>query len=687
MLSRNNSSWFLNSSFLFRRLYKEFRHFANAWLMFLAVVIGVLTALALWVFHEAIHFSHITFQDVIAHEQLVPLGEFGIVLGLSLAGLIVGGVMARFVGPEKYHGVTGILESVALAGGKLPYQKMPAKGAASAISLGAGGSVGPEDPSVQIGAGIGSFLAQRLYIDEDTMRIMVSAGAAAAIAAAFNAPIAGVFFALEVILNNELTTKSVSIIIIAAVISAAVTQGLGVSSEALGPFDYSLSSVLEIPLFIPLGVLVAPAAVLFMRMYDWQQHLWHEQIQLPLPIKTSLAGAIVGLIGVYVPEILGGGRAVMNGVLLGDLSYAFWLVMLIALVKMFTTALSLSSGFVGGIFAPSLFIGTMIGTGYGEVLAYGIGFDIDPRIFAIAGMAGMMAGVVRSPITAIMLVFELTNDYRFILPIMLVTGLAIMIAELFEEHGIYQRALVKAGIWLQDGRDIDLMQSVTVEEAMHSPAPQILETATITELRDAFREHHRHALCVVNDKGELAGIVTLSDLQAAYTGDDSCCLMVGDICVREAITAEHTDVLWMAIRKMAAYNVGRLPVINGRTDALLGMVNRHDIVLAYNTAIQRKLRDQQRVEQVRLNRLTGAHVYEFHISSTCLLANRKVSDVKWPPEAVVASILRRNRLVIPHGHTVLLPGDTLSIVADPHAEAQLHHLFDAQANREPAARR
>lgn len=679
MLSRNRHSWLLNSSFALQRLYREFRHFANGWLLFLALVIGTLTAMALWLFHEAIHYAHVLFQEDIGETALAPLGPFGPVLALALAGFVVGQLMDTFVGPEKYHGVTSILESVTVTGGKLPFRQMPAKGLASAISLGAGSSVGPEDPSVQIGSNIGSFVGEKLRIDEDTMRLLVGAGAGAAIAAAFNAPIAGVFFALEVIMGNDLNTRSVSVIIIAAVISSAVSQGLGAENEQLGPFDFTLKSVLEIPLYIPLGLILGALGVLYIRLNDWQADLWHRRLHHLKPrYKVALAGAIVGLIGIYLPEVLGGGRDVMNEVMLGDVRYALGVVFLIAFVKMLVTSLSLSAGFVGGVFAPSLFIGTMIGTGYGQILQDGLGFDIDPRAFAIAGMAGLMAGIVRSPITAIMLVFELTNDYRFILPIMLVTGLAIIVGELYEDNGIYQRALIKDGIHLRDGRDIDLMQSLTVEEAMHRPAATIHEAATLTELRDTLRAQHVKAVCVVDGDGKLAGIVSMSDLQRAYAEDPSCPRPVGEICVRDVITAEPDDVLWSAIRKMGAHNVGRLPVVDGRRNELVGMLNRHDIVQAYNTAIQRKLRDQQRAEQVRLNRLTGAHVYELHVSSKSKVAFCKVSQVQWPPEAVVASILRRGRLVIPHGHTEIMPGDTLSIVADPHAERHLFRLFDVR---------
>ncbi|GAB4512945.1 MAG: chloride channel protein [Anaerolineae bacterium] len=657
---------------------RYFRSYKEALLIFLAVTVGAATAMALWGFRVGIEFFHELFQEELAHHTFAFLGDFGIVLALALAGLIVGAIMQRFVGHERYHGVAAIMESVALAGGRLKYRVIPFKSLASALSLGAGASVGPEDPSVQIGSNIGSFLGQRLQISEEQIRLLVSAGAASAISAAFNAPIAGVFFALEVVLHGELAAGSVSVIILAAVMSAGITQGLGIGEAAMGPFDFTLGSAVEVPFFAPLGLLLAPFAVGFIRTSYWQGVLWHKVIQLPTPLKTALGGLIVGLVGVYVPEILGGGREVMNQVFNGEVNYAFGFLLVLGVLKIILTTLSISAGFVGGIFAPSLFIGTMLGAAYGAVITDIIGTGAgDPRNYAVAGMAGMMAGVVRAPITAIMLVFELTNDYRFILPIMLVAVVCIFVTAWFEKYGMYEKSLVRAGVHLPQGRDIDLMQGVTVAEAMYAPAPTIHENATLIELRDTLRHHHRHALCVVDDDGTLNGIVTLSDLQRAYTEDPEGTphKHVGDVCTRDVLTVSPDDVLWSAIRQMGARDVGRLPVVEPRSNTLVGMLNRHDIVDAYNTAIQRKFMDQKHAEQVRLNTLTGAHVYEMHVHSYSIVANKCIRDVQWPPETIVASVIRKGKMIVPHGYTELKTHDTLMIVADPHAERALESLF------------
>jgi CIC family chloride channel protein len=290
----------------------------------------------------------------------------------------------------------------------------------------------------------------------------------------------------------------------------------------------------------------------------------------------------------------------------------------------------------------------------------------------------MMAGVVRSPITAIMLVFELTNDYRLILPIMLTTIICTLIAERIEPAGIYIFGLRRKGVHLSEGRDIDLMQGVKVGEAMLKPAPSIPENASLVELRDKLRKLKTFSLCVVNAEGLLTGIVTLSDLQRAYETEGEKTTTVGEICTHEVITVTPDDVLWTAIRLMSLNDVGRLPVVEAGTRNLVGFIGRHGVMRAYNIAIARKLEDQHVAEQIRLHTLTGAHVFELYIAANAPAANQLIQAIHWPAESVVASIQRGGQLIVPHGNTQLLVGDKLTIVADPFVADELEHLLEGR---------
>ena len=662
------------------RLLRTLQPSETSTLLVLALTVGLGTGVGIWLFRVAIGLFHAIFVDELNSLIGNVLGKLTLVVGLAAAGLIVGWLIERYVGDERHHGVAGIMEAVALAGGRLRYEKLPAKAIASALSLGAGASVGPEDPSVQIGANLGSMVGQRLRLNEDRVRLLVAAGSASAIAAVFNAPIAGVFFSLEVVLL-EITTNAFGVVVLSAVVASVVIQALeqvtALHEATLQLRNYSLGSPLELPLYGVLGLLLAIPAALFIRSIYWQHDAWHHRVHLPRPVGTALVGVVVALVGIFLPQILGAGREVMNEVLSEPTHFTVLLLLLIGVAKIVMTGFSLAGGFVGGVFAPTLFIGLIFGGAFGRVIE-GLGWSMTSgsQAYAIVGMAAMMAGVVRSPITAIMLVFELTNDYRLILPMMFATVVCMFLTNRLAPLGIYMMGLARQEIHLHEGHDIDLMQGITVAEVMDPPRT-IVEDASLVDLRDHLRKLHVRSLAVVNKEQRLVGIVTLSDLQQAYEyqPEEASHLTVGSICTRGVVTCHPDDVLWRAIRLMGANDVGRIPVVDDHSGELVGIVSRHDIIDAYNKAIAHKLQDQHHAEQVRLSHLTGAHVMEVYIKDSAPIANKPIQEIHWPPEAVVASIQRHNKLLVPHGGTQLQPGDWVTLVAAPECEDELSLLF------------
>ncbi|MBZ0280586.1 MAG: chloride channel protein [Anaerolineae bacterium] len=675
MMHRNTR--LLESRFVL--LWTRLRHPSeNTRLLLLAVAVGLATGMGVWLFRLGIELFHKLFFETLHESVLMPIiGSLGLVVMVALAGLIVGWIVQHYVGEERHHGVAAIIESVALSGGKLRYATMPFKALASAISLGGGAAVGPEAPSVMIGANIGSFAAQKLRLSEDRMRLLVAAGAAAAISAAFRAPIAGVFFALEVILNGEFTTGSFAAVVIAAVTSSAFMGLVEEGGAEFGHLNYTLGSPAELIFYALLGLLLAPVAVFFIRYVHYQHHLWH-RFQISKPLKTALAGVIVGAVGIFFPQILGAGREVITNVLSGqEATFTVGMLVLLAFAKIITNGISVAGGFVGGVFAPTLFVGSLLGSAFGKLITSFLPLSLTgtPPAYGIAGMAAVMAGVVRAPITAVLLAFELTNDYRLILPIMFTTVICVYLTERFVPAGIDTLSLLQSGIRLQQGRDVDVMQGIAVREVMQAPAPTITERATLTELRDALRKQHTRALCVVDDAGKLSGIVTLTDLQRAYDLESHDEIGVRDICTRDLVSISADDVVWVAIQQMGGRDLGQLPVINPRTGQLMGLVTRSEIMQAYQVAIARKREHQHKMEQVRLSNLTGAHVLELHITDFSSVAGRRICDVEWPAESLVASIQRDNRLIVPHGSTQFQRGDTVTIVAAPDTEDQLARLF------------
>jgi CIC family chloride channel protein len=671
-----------------KRFLSRFALRENAPLL-ISLVVGLFTALAVYLFRAGIEFFHevlvVQLGQHIIGAGLVGLGihpGLAAVAVLALAGLCVGFIMHRLVGQEKYHGGAGVIESVAVSGGRLPYWRMPYKGFASALSIGAGASVGAEDPSVQIGSNIGSFLGQKLHLGEEHIRLLVTAGAASAISAAFNAPIAGVFFALELILG-EFTSRAFGVVVLSSVISSGVTRALrGENPIFAGIAPFTLDSPLHLVFYALLGVGLGLAASLALRFLFWQFHQLHH-IRLPRMQKTALAGVCVGLVGVPFPMILGSGEAFMHDLLTGHVELAAGTLLLVAVVKLVVTGISYEGGFVGGVFAPSLFIGAVVGSAYGQALTPLLGAG-SVQSFAVAGMAGMLAGFMRIPMTAVMIVFEITGDYGVILPVMLTAVTCTFLADWIGPQGFYTLNLLRHGIHLRQGRDIDLMQTMTVREAMQSPAPTIAHDATLVALRDTFRAQHARALCVLDDAGEFCGIVTLGDLQQAFEkalsapGIQPGTLRVSDICTRQVITTAPHETLWTVIRQMGQHDIGRLPVINPANGQLMGILRRQDIMEAYNVAMARRLQKQHIAQQARLQTLTGVHVLEYHIGPQCPLRERAICDLGLPAESIIASIQRKGKLVVPHGSTRLLQGDLVTIVADPQAELILNEMFRAR---------
>lgn len=674
-----------------RLSFGSFRQSQNTIMLFMALLIGLLTSGIVFLFRYGIEWFHYFFTEVMGSEGTIGVilenigvnPAWALIITLSLAGFTVGSIMHYIVGPEKYHGAANIIESVALAGGRLPYRVMPFKILASVLSLGAGASVGPEDPSVQIGANLASFFGDKLRFSDDNRRLLVAAGAASAIAAAFNAPIAGVFFALEIILG-EFTAASFGSVVLAAVVSSAFSQSIVGVNPVFGELDYVLGSPIQLPFYGLLGIILAFVSAFAIRFFHWQSDFWHHRVKLWLPLETAITGAFVGLIGIYLPQILGPGESFMHEVLTGEFEGTIAFLALLAVVKLVMTAISQGGGFVGGVFAPTLFIGIAIGSAYGQMLnrifpAIEMG---NPQAYAIAGMAGLLAGVVRAPITAILLVFELTNDYRLILPIMLTAVICTLIIERTGPAGIYVLELMKKGVHLSHVRDVDVMQGITVKEVMLKPAPNIKATLSLHDLRDAFHQHNARALCVVDDDDTLLGIVTLGDLQGAFEiliTDDTASqkiqtITVLDICTRDVKTIKPDDVLWRAVQLMGNDEIGRLPVLddNGKVP---GLLRRHDIMKAYNSAISLKFHDQHFSEQIRLSTLTGAHVIEYVVMPGSAVVNKKIRDIDLPHETVLASIVRHGKLHIPHGDTILHEKDKVTVVADVQAEHILEGLF------------
>lgn len=579
---------------------------------------------------------------------------------------------------EAGHGVAGIMERVALAGGRLPVLPTVARTLGAMITIGSGGSVGPEDPSVGIGATVGSVVGRWTRVSDDRVRTLVACGAAAGIASSFNAPLTGVFFALEVVLG-ELTAPAFAVVVLAAVASAAITHALtGTGRPAFAAPSYEFLGVWELVFYAALGIVAAGVAVAYVRaIFEFED--FFKRLRLPFWAKAVAGGLVVGLVGVFFPQILGVGYATIGEVLAGDFSRDLRLLSALVALKLLMTAVTLGAGGVGGLFAPSLFMGTMLGAAFAEVLGILLpGTAPNAPAYALVGMAAVLAGAVRAPITAMFLPFELTGDYRVILPLMAATVLSYVLSEYLFPESVYSLSLARRGIRLDRGRDIDVMQGLTVGEVMTTDPETVSEDLSLAGLAEAFGRTHRHGFPVLSRDGKLVGIVTIQDLERALAEKRPLELPVKTIATSRMLVAYPEEPVWAALKRLGTRDLGRLPVVD-RDDPtrLLGVVRRRDIIRAYNTAIVRRQASQQREEHLRLGRLTGAEFLTIRVAEGSPLADAFVRDVAWPEESLLVAVRRNRHTLIPHGDTVLCPGDELTIYCTRKAASRIrqstHH--------------
>ncbi len=642
-----------------------------------ALALGVLSGLGVWAFKSLIALVHWGAYDWL-NPRLAALGGWTAALLPALGGLAAGLIVHWWVGAERHHGVAGIMEAVALAGGRLRFWRVPAKTTAAAIAIGAGASVGPEDPSVQIGANLGSALGQGLRLSDERVRAMVAAGAAAGVAAAFNAPIAGVFFALEIILG-EVSGSAFSVVVMAAVISAVVTQALSGPQPAFKVPDYAFGSAWELPLYAGLGLLAGPLAALYVRALYLAQDAFHRLHRLPGWVKPVLAGLVVGVVGLWLPQVLGVGYETIEA-LLGGTALPLGLLLALLAAKLVLTPVSIGGGMPGGVFAPSLFLGAALGAAYG-VVANQIfpGMGIAPAAFAMVGMAAVLAAAVHAPLTAMLLLFEMTRDYRIILPLMFAVVISLLVSQRLQRDSVYTLGLARKGIRLERGRDVEVLQGLNVSEAMQAGGPTLAEQASLPEALEQLMQARQHGLPVVDAAGALVGVLTLQDIDQV-PAEERPARTAGELCTRELLVAYPDETLGAAMRRLSTRDVGRLPVV-ARDDArrLLGVLSRHDLVRAYDAALSQRAATRHRGQQVRLNTLAGAQVEEVLVQPGAACAGQAVKAVGWPRELVIASLRRGREVIIPNGDTLIRAGDWLVAVGGPAAQQQLRRLCAAGA--------
>ncbi len=556
----------------------------NQKLLLVTLLIGGICGAVAVVFHVLIRAAE---RNIIRHVFLAT-GWKQVVLTLlvpTLGGLLVGVLLQFWVPDARGSGIPQVRTAFFFNHGRIPLKSAIGKMTVAVISLSTGASIGREGPTVQICAAVSSFLGRFFAVSRRRLMEIIPVGSAAGVAAAFNTPIAAVTFAFEEIIG-DLNQKMLGGIVIAAVLASAIARGV----EGHGPIfakvpAYGLNHPAELIFYVLLGAIVAGAAVFFSRTLLRLRLIFRRLRKVPGWLKPAIGGLAVGIVGLFAPQAMGGGYDTMSAALKGDLTaLPLTVMMTLVVAKTVTTVLSYGSGGSGGIFAPSMFIGAMVGGTLGQIVsAIFPNSPTAPGAFALVGMGAMFCGVIRAPITSVLIIFEMTSNYTLILPLMIANATSYIVASRLQPVPIYEALLMQDGIHLPQPGPTAPLHKITAGSVM---TRDVLTLHADLRVREAFTEalnSGHHSFPVVETSGgrqQMSGVITFNDLkQLIEQGKGE--LALGEVAIRDVIHAHPDHTLDRVMLKLGQEELSLLPVVS-RTDPtrLAGVISMRDVVRA-----------------------------------------------------------------------------------------------------------
>lgn len=552
-----------------------------AGLQVLAVVVGVgaglgaiafrwLIVSATWVLSGHSDYAAVPGR---ANPHLPGLGRWFVVAAPVVAGLVYGPLVHFFAREARGHGVPEVMYAVAERGGRIRPQVAAVKALASAICIGGGGSVGREGPIVQIGSALGSSLGQLVRLPESRLRLLVACGAAGGIAATFNAPVAGVFFALELILA-DFAVESFAAVVLASVAASVIGRAAFGDHAFLALPAFGIHSPVDYLFYAALGVVAAAVGVGFSRALYLIEDLCDRLWRGPEWLRPAVGGLVLGGVLLVLPQLYGVGYPVLGAAVAGGYVVAFLVLLLVG--KVVATSLTIGIGGSGGVFAPSLFIGAMMGETFGQVLhAAAPSLAPAPGAYALVGMGAVFAGAARTPITAVIIMFELTGEYHIILPLMLAIALSAGISKLIAKDTIYTRKLLRRGIDLHS--PIRKLQRLTVRDAAGPMPAPLLADAGLNDMARRFATEHSDALPVIDASRKLRGVVLAIEVERALQ-DGAAATTAADL-AQSVPTLDLGQGLEAALHELTRHGGVGLPVMDEQ-GALTAWITHRDVLRA-----------------------------------------------------------------------------------------------------------
>ena len=563
----------------------------NTRIIFIAAAIGLVAGILNICFRTVVELVHEIFfvggRELLNIDRggwnllllpLIPISGMILLIPLSLL----------FPGEVNGYGFTKFLRKVNLEGGYIRARTIVLKIISTALTIGTGNSAGVEGPIAQIGGAMGSQVGQFFRVSGNRMKVYIAAGCAGGIAGMFNAPIAGVFFASEIVLLGTFGISSFAALVVASSISTVVTRAYYGAYPAFFIPEYSLvNAYAEIPLYTIMAVIIGILAVFHIRIFYFIRDAY-ERWDINPQLKPLTGALIIGIIGMAFPEVMGDSYEFVEHVLHGE--GIAWAIFALIFLKIFATAITLGSGGAGGVFAPALFIGAMVGSTFGSIVNKILPtMTASPGAYATVGIGAFLAASTHAPMTAIFLLFEMTGNYLIIVPLMLTSIIGTLVAKTFERDSIDTVDFSREGIDIHEGREVAVMKSLRVGVAMTEDVDYISERANLNQLFEIFRMAKRSFYFpVVDDSGRLTGIVSLQDIKALIHSEyrDRVGQLVGSICNRDVIFLSHEDTLYTAMRLFDVKGIEEIPVVDDpESKWVVGMLKRRNVIAAYNREV------------------------------------------------------------------------------------------------------
>jgi CIC family chloride channel protein len=508
-----------------------------------------------------------------AHPLMPGLGRWFVVAVPVLAGLLYGPLIHLFAREARGHGVPEVMYAVAERGGRIRPRVAAVKALASAVCIGGGGSVGREGPIVQVGSALGSTVGQLVRLPESRLRLLVACGGAGAISATFNAPIAAVFFALELILA-DFAVESFAAVVLASVTASVIGRAVLGDHPFLALPAFRVASPIEYALYGLLGLVAALVGVGFSRTLYFVEDLCDRVWRGPEWLRPAVGGVLLGGLLLVLPQLYGVGYPVLGDAV--DGRYVLWFLLVLLAGKMLATSLTIGIGGSGGVFGPSLFIGAMTGAAFGAAVHHLLpGVTAPAGAYALVGMGAVFAGAARTPITAVVIMFELTGEYTIILPLMVAIALAAGASRLISHDTIYTRKLLRRGIDIDRPRPTVRLDQLTVATAARPLPLPLSPQADLQQLATRFAGDSHAALPVVDQAGQFRGAVLAVEVEQAV--HDAAGVTAADL-ARTVPVLRPDQGLEDALAELVRHNGAGLPV--GHDGGVDGWLTHRDVLSA-----------------------------------------------------------------------------------------------------------